>query len=138
MATTIRPNISGKNQYWIDRHRYYELKHFCLQYPSWNDKYTSISALAAHPMDKEKLHISDISDTTEKIAAVKMKYGSLIGMVDSAAYETDKDLAYYITKAVTEGLSYETLKLRYNIPCCRDVYYNLYRRFFWILSEKRG
>lgn len=28
MSTTIRPELSEKNQYWIDKHRYYELKHF--------------------------------------------------------------------------------------------------------------
>ena len=33
MGTQIRPELSEKNLYWIDRHRYYELKHFCLQYP---------------------------------------------------------------------------------------------------------
>lgn len=27
MATTIRPELSEKNPYWIERHRYYELKH---------------------------------------------------------------------------------------------------------------
>ena len=31
MATMIRPELSEKNPYWIERHRYYELKHFCLQ-----------------------------------------------------------------------------------------------------------
>lgn len=25
MGTAIRPEISGKNKYWIERHRYYEL-----------------------------------------------------------------------------------------------------------------
>ena len=26
MGTTIRPELSEKNPYWIERHRYYELK----------------------------------------------------------------------------------------------------------------
>lgn len=26
----------------------------------------------------------------------------------------------------------------YAIPCCREVYYNLYRRFFWLLSTPEG
>lgn len=26
MGTTIRPEISKKNRYWIDKHRYYECK----------------------------------------------------------------------------------------------------------------
>lgn len=31
MSTTVHPELSEKNQYRIDKHRYYELKHF-LQY----------------------------------------------------------------------------------------------------------
>lgn len=30
MATEIRPELSEKNPYWIGKHRYYELKHFCI------------------------------------------------------------------------------------------------------------
>ena len=28
MSTTIRANISQNSKYWIEKHRYYELKHF--------------------------------------------------------------------------------------------------------------
>lgn len=42
MGTTIRPEISKKNRYWIDKHRYYELKHFCLQYPTWKKAHSSL------------------------------------------------------------------------------------------------
>lgn len=40
-------------------------------------------------------------------------------------------------RGVTEGLSYDALKMKYDIPCCRDVYYAAYRRFFWLLSKRR-
>ena len=39
MATVIRPEISEKSKYYIDKHRYYELKHFCLQYKEWKKGY---------------------------------------------------------------------------------------------------
>ena len=41
MATKIRAAISEKNKYWIDKHRHYELKHFCLQYPMWKKQYAT-------------------------------------------------------------------------------------------------
>ena len=31
MGTTIRPELSEKNPYWIERHRYYELKDLSLR-----------------------------------------------------------------------------------------------------------
>ena len=43
MATEIRPELSEKNPYWIGKHRYYELKHFCLQYPIWKKAYNAAS-----------------------------------------------------------------------------------------------
>ena len=42
MATVIRAELSKNNKYWISKHRYYELKHFCLQYPEWQKEYSNI------------------------------------------------------------------------------------------------
>ena len=33
MSTLIRPELSETNRYWIEKHRYYELKHFWLAIP---------------------------------------------------------------------------------------------------------
>lgn len=46
MGTVIRPEVSHKNTYYISKHRYYELKHFCLQYPEWRKSYISLDAAA--------------------------------------------------------------------------------------------
>ena len=43
METVVRADISKKNAYWIDKHRYYELKRFCLQYPIWAKSYAELS-----------------------------------------------------------------------------------------------
>ena len=51
MATTIRPELSEKNPYWIEKHRYYELKHFCLQYPIWRKAYASLNSFSSKPAD---------------------------------------------------------------------------------------
>ena len=50
MANDIRPEVSQKNPYWIGKHRYYELKHFCLQYPIWKKAYLSLDALSKRPL----------------------------------------------------------------------------------------
>ena len=42
MGTTVRPELSKKNRYWISKARYYELKHFCLQYPGWRKAYSEL------------------------------------------------------------------------------------------------
>ena len=48
MGTTIRPELSEKNPYWIEKHRYYELKHFCLQYPIWRKAYSVLDLSLIH------------------------------------------------------------------------------------------
>ena len=55
MATEIRPELSEKNPYWIGKHRYYELKHFCLQYPIWKKAYNALLGLSSRPNDLDIL-----------------------------------------------------------------------------------
>lgn len=137
MSTLIRPELSGKNKYWIDRHRYYELKHFCMQYDIWKQAYDGLDSLVR--MNYEGLHIknSNISNPVERCAEARAYYFERITMIEKAADETDSFFGKYILQAVTKGLSYEKLLVQTGIPCCKDKYYDLYRRFFWILNKIR-
>lgn len=138
MSTDIRPELSEKNQYWIDKHRYYELKHFCLQYPRWKRLYNSLICYPGgwiKPIPPSKTNV--ISDPVFKNIDERLFYHNRMDMVERVAKETNEALACYILKAITEGISYDHLKARTDIPCCKDTYYNLYRRFFWLLSKER-
>ena len=59
-------------------------------------------------------------------------------MIEMAARDADDFLYPFILKAVTEGLSYTYLKAKLNIPCGRDMYYDRYRKFFWLLCRERN
>ena len=138
MATVIRPEISTKNKYYIDKHRHYELKHFCLQYPIWRKTYAALNDLGISISKMEQERTTNIpGDPTSKCAVRKVYYMDRIKLIENTAKETDPDLYTYILKAVTEGLSYTYLKTRLDIPCGRDMYYDRYRRFFWLLSKNR-
>lgn len=138
MATMIRPEISLKNKYHIDKHRHYELKHFCLQYPSWKKAYTETgnSSLSVSSFDRTPTGNLP-GDPTARRATKRALYSERMALVEKIAMETDTYLHNYILKAVTENLSYTYLKSKLNIPCSRDMYYDRYRRFFWLLSEAR-
>ena len=138
MATVIRPEISDKSKYWIDKHRHYELKHFCLQYPSWKRKYETlgIPTLSSSMMDKLP-GVNTPSDPTARFAINKAYYHDRIKLIERTAMEADRYLYEYILLAVTEGLSYTYLKTKLKMPCGRDMYYDRYRKFFWLLSEGR-
>ena len=140
MGTEIRPELSDKNPYWIGKHRYYELKHFCLQYPIWKKAYAALDGLSKRPQDLEVFVKSGqlTSDPTGRCAESRLFFADRMELVEQAAIDASPDLYPYILRAVTEGLSYNSLKMQYDIPCCREVYYDCYRRFFWLLSRKRG
>lgn len=137
MSTNIRPELSEKNKYWIERHRYYELKHFCMQYDIWKKAYNGLSSLARIGYSEVFSKTNSISNPVERCAESREFYYDRMKMVERAAKDTDEFFSSYILKAVTEGLSYEKLKAQTNIPCCKDTYYELYRRFFWILNKIR-
>lgn len=124
MGTKVRAEISQKNKYWIDKHRHYELKHFCLQYPDWKKAYSDLHS-AVTPLS-----------ITKRVEA-RATYSKNIEMIEKAAREADPYLYDYIIKGVTEGKSYTYMKTVLGIPCGKDMYYDRYRKFFWLLSESR-
>lgn len=138
MATTVRAELSTNSKYWIDKHRYYELKHFCLQYPIWKKEYAAYADIGPNLSSFEQIYSDNMpSDSTANWAVKRAYYYEKIKLIEKIAEETDYILYKYILKAVTEGLSFTYLKTKLNIPCGRDMYYDRYRRFFWLLSEIR-
>lgn len=139
MGTVIRAEISSKNKYWIDKHRYYELKHFCLQYPLWVKAYDDIVTVAMNTTSLIEVSSGNKtpSDIVARNAIDKVTYSDRIDIIKKAAYDADCELSYYILRGVTEDLSFTYLKSRLGMPCCRDTYYDRYRRFFWLLSKSR-
>lgn len=139
MSTLIRPKISEKNKYYIDKHRYYELKHFCLQYNEWKKSYAACNESIIFASRFEKESTSNVpSDITAKYAIKRAYYAERIKLVEKAAMEADEFLFPFILKGITEGLSYTYLKTKLEMPCGRDMYYDRYRKFFWLLSEARN
>lgn len=137
MSTVIRPEISKKNRYWISRHRFYELKHFCLQYHEWKEELKQIPIEPSVSMGDKIGQGSGTSDPTYEAVLRREALTDKIQMVQEAAKVCPDYLEAYLLKAVTRGLSYETLLGRYQIPCCKDVYYEAFRKFFWVLSKLR-
>lgn len=139
MGKTIRPELSKKNKYWIDKNRFYELKYFCLQYPLWKSAYEALDGLRLCSYDLTGGSKSNLpGDITGNCVEERSRYFERMKAVEQAAIEADPYLASYILKAVTEGLSFTYLKARLEIPCSRDTYYDRYRRFFWLLNGTRN
>lgn len=132
-----RPELSQKSPYYIPRQRYYELKHFCMQYNDWKKALTLIDIWETSPQ-----HLSGVikgtppESPTERIALARVYYSRCIDILESCIGKLEGSLAPYILKGVTEGLGYDILRNR-GCPCCREIYYECYRYFFWLLSKER-
>ena len=138
MGTVIRNEISANSKYYISKHRYLELKHFCLQYPEWQKLYATIQK---YPESNMLAICKTFNYNQEKFVetqAIKAaEISRCMNLVKKCAIEADKDLSDYIFKAVTQDLSYPYLSAKLEIPAGRDMYYDRYRKFFWLLDKER-
>lgn len=136
MSTPFRPDISKKNQYWISKHRYYELKHFCLQYNEWKQEYKELSYISSCDVVdgtcKDGMKADNVSNTAYKLSKIRSK----MDLIEETCKDVDSDLYLYLMMSVTEGKTYENLSTVYEIPCSRQSFYGRYRKFFYILSQK--
>lgn len=136
MATVIRPELSTKNKYYIDKHRHYELKYFCLQYPMWKRTYSAMTELSSSALSPDRVSSTNSpTDLTAKCAMRRAYYGDKIRLIEKVAMETDEYLYKYLIKSVTEGVTYTYLSTKLRIPCSRSTFYDRYRKFFWLLSQ---
>lgn len=133
-----RAEISKKNPHYISKHRYYELKHFCLQYPEWKHALDILDGWGKSPDDLTIVDAKGKTPTnpTEKIATARAFYSKRIELIDKVIDKLNPSLAPYVKMGVTEELTYDVLQIR-GCPCCRDMYYAEYRYFFWRLSIER-
>lgn len=133
-----RAKLSRRNPYYIPAERYYELKHFCRQYYDWKKALNLIDAWHVPPNDiSSVLKGNPPSNPTERQALARVYYSGHIDILESCLPEIDPAISPYLLKGVTEGVGYDALRAN-GCPCCRELYYEYYRHFFWLLSKERG
>lgn len=132
-----RNELSKNSKWYISKHRYLELKHFCLQYPEWKREYNKIQNL---PPSKSVVHPNSKSLDgyfIEKIALRKVVLKELMEMVEHTANNSDDYLGLFIFQSVTTGMSYDILRMN-GMACCKDMFYDRYHKFFWLLDKARN
>lgn len=133
----IRPELSKKSPYYIPKHRYYELKHFVMQYPEWKDMLDAIEGRSNTKLLLDWVKMNTIPNPVLKAVEMREYYNSNIEICERVAKQTDPVIGPYILKAIIDGSSYDILKARHNVPCCKDIWYDLYHKFFWLLDAAR-
>lgn len=130
----IRPELSNKNCYKLDKNRYYELKYFCFQYNEWVHQLETLDGYSRTNYAQIEQNNGTYCDRTYSTVAKREGYLNNIELVNTVAIKVDEHLSKYLIKGITENLSYDILKVRFDIPCSRSVYYKKYRQFFALLD----
>ena len=135
MSTVIRPELSRRNKYYISKHRYYELKHFCLQYDEMKNQRKELEGYLKSKSIIKLDEKNPDNSPVEKLAEAHLYLDQRIKLIEHIALLTDSVIGSYVFKAVTKGYSFNYMKMRMDIPCEKDMYYDRYRKFFWLLSR---
>lgn len=135
MGLKVRSEISRRKEHWLPKHRQLELVHFCLQYPEWKRQLSLMDGYSSGVNLSEHIPSGNgyVSSPVERIVERRFELQEKMNMIECAAKDAAIDLWPYLLRGVTEGMGYDRL----DVPCCKDVYYEIYRRFFWLLDKAR-
>lgn len=124
----------------LEKHRYLELKRFCLQYPRWLVEARDALELSAVKMDGMP-HGTDVGDPTERAVEKREVAMSHIDMVDRCAKSVGDGVWFNaLIHNVCLDETYEEIKLKHPefLPTSKRVAFTIAKaRFFTLLDEAR-
>lgn len=136
MGTNIRAKISENNPFYISKHEYLMTKHFAMQYTVWKKQKAEIETRIAYGFKIGGVRNEENVSPVEILNEHAEKYSSRIELIERIAKIAGEDIWQIVLVGVTTDCNYEYLRLVKNIPCCKDTYYKMYRKFFWLLNRE--
>ena len=128
--------LSDKNKYSLPKEDYLTAIHYSLRYPMWVEELrTAADTGSAIRYDRDKVQTSNDSDQTAEVAIRMAELSSRIDLIDEIISQVSGGLDSWLRLGVCHGLTFEQLKGK-DIPCERDKYYLMRRRFYYELAQK--
>lgn len=126
------------DKYSISKYAYRELKYFCLQYPEKKAELARLhnSQYLLRPTAYDGMpHGSGTGNPTVMAAERALRLSAECELVEQTAIETDAGIYAQLLYSVTNGIPFEELG---RVPCGRRQFYEQRRKFFFLLSSKKG
>lgn len=120
--------------YNISGNRYRELKYFCRQYREKQSRLRSMTEIGSPAFDGNGGCSGRTSDRTADTAIKKAELQKDLDLIEQTAIEADAEIYQYIISNVVDGVPWEYL----GVPMGRRKFYETRKKFFYLLSEKRG
>lgn len=138
----MKNELSTKNQYWIPKYRYLELKNWCRQFEDWKKYLNDENTTFVKSKIPGRVKSSEVFKPVEELSINREKPAKSIRLLCTTAMDVydrnslDYDIFLY---AVTKGKSYDNMCtfLRGVMPVSRDDWYKNYRKFFYLLDKRR-
>ena len=127
---------SENSKYYIPKEDYLTAVHYSLRYPLWVEEAKALAdTSAAIRYDKDKVQTTPNYDSTFEAAVRLSMINDKIELVDATIDKVSDGLSYWLRLGVCHGLTFEQLKGK-KMPCERDKYYLIRRRFYYELCKR--
>lgn len=126
----------NKVSWWIPEKDYTELRTYCALYNTWKAVIEDIDTFSGHSSSFVKATPDIDMYTVENRAMIRSAMQGRIDLLDSVAVDTDPVLGKHVLKGITCGIRYEDLNI--NDICTRTEYYENFRKFLYLLRERRN
>ncbi|MBR3374819.1 MAG: hypothetical protein IKG71_03395 [Firmicutes bacterium] len=127
---------SKKSKYYLPKESFLTAVHYCKQYPLWVAEIETIAGtVKGISYDKPRVQASSDYDPTEEAAIRLSDVSKKKDLLDKIAVEIGGNLAEWIVYGVCYDMPYYKLQMK-GIPCGKDLYYLLRRRFYYEVSKR--
>lgn len=129
-------DLSLSKEFNISRHRYRELKEFCLQYEEKKEELRQLYSISSVSPDVVVMG-GEPGKPTERKAMRTLKLKNDIDLIDKALSDTcgaDVGIIPLLKKNVTEGVGFDRLGY---VPCSIRNFYQFRRKFFFLLDKEK-
>ena len=124
------------SKYYLPKETYLTVVHYCRQYPIWMQELNmEFDARQGISYDRDRVQTSNNSDSTSSLGIKRAEVSRKKDMLEHVAYETANGMAKWIILGCCFSMTYLQLKT-YGIPCGKDLYYKLRRKFYYKISER--
>lgn len=130
-------DLSLSKEFNISRHRYRELKEFCLQYGEKKEELRQLYSLSSVPPDVAVMG-GEPGKPTERKAMRALQLKNDTELIDKALNDAcgdDVGIVPFLKKNVTEGVGHSSLGC---VPCSIRNFYQYRRKFFFLLDKEKN
>ena len=113
-----------KTEYALSKHRFYELKHFCLQFPEWEELYSLMDGWPEEIANNE-------GDTTSRDGIRRADLAWKIDLIRDTIHDICSQYEWELFACVALGI-------KPVLSVDQSDFWYYYRKFFWELSRRRG